>query len=60
MSDKTFKCVETVCGNAEFVVTKSEQEFFEKKKLSLPKRCPDCRERRRKEKEAQGGNGERR
>ena len=43
--DKTLKCVE--CGN-EFVFSASEQEFYAEKGLvNKPKRCPECRKKRR-------------
>ena len=45
--DKTLNCVE--CG-AEFTFTASEQEFFAGKGLTNdPKRCPECRQARRRQ-----------
>ena len=45
MEDKTLVCVD--CGD-EFVFTASEQEFFaEKGFTNEPKRCPDCRAKRK-------------
>lgn len=40
------KCKE--CGN-EFELTEKEEKFFIDRKLELPKRCKDCRVRRREE-----------
>ena len=31
----------------DFTVTEGEREFYEFKKLSLPKRCPACRKERK-------------
>ena len=43
--DKQLVCVE--CGK-EFTFTAGEQEFYEKKGFeNEPKRCPDCRGRKR-------------
>jgi hypothetical protein len=35
------------CGN-EFFMDYSEVHFFEKKELNLPKRCKECRNKRKK------------
>lgn len=35
------------CGN-EFTITVSEQNFYESKGLSLPKRCAECRAKRKR------------
>ncbi len=44
--DRTLTCVD--CG-AEFTFTASEQEFFsEKGYVNDPKRCPACREQRKR------------
>ena len=48
-TDMLLSCVE--CGRT-FVVTANEQIFFYTKHLANPKRCPECRQRRRE----QGGN----
>lgn len=48
-TDMLLDCVD--CGRT-FVITASEQSFFYSKHLSTPKRCPECRQRRRE----QGGN----
>lgn len=45
--DKTLKCKD--CGN-DFTFTGGEQAFFAKNNFTEPKRCPDCR---RKKKEQQ-------
>lgn len=34
------------CGN-EFVITASEQNFYESRELALPKRCESCRKARK-------------
>ena len=36
----------------DFVLTDGEIEFYRKKGLTLPKRCPECREKNKKEKNA--------
>ncbi|KKN73534.1 hypothetical protein LCGC14_0399760 [marine sediment metagenome] len=45
--DKTLTCADC---NKEFTWSASEQEFFAEKKFTPPKRCLDCRAKRRKEK----------
>ena len=42
------KCVEEVCGK-EFEIDQEEARFFQDKNLDLPKRCKECRARRREE-----------
>jgi hypothetical protein len=42
--DCTLGCVD--CGRA-FVFTAGEQLYFQSKKLSIPKRCPPCRLKRK-------------
>lgn len=49
MEDKTLTCKD--CG-AEFTFTAREQEFFKEKGFSEPQRCPECR--RRKKEQRQG------
>jgi hypothetical protein len=44
MEDRYIPCVD--CKNI-FIFTVGEQRFFNSKGLSLPKRCPDCRARRK-------------
>ncbi len=53
--DKLITCIEKGCGR-EFVFTKGEQEFFEKKGFPTPKRCPDCRKVARKRYNEKHGN----
>ncbi len=43
--DCTLRCVE--CGN-EFIFTGGEQLYFLSKQLSIPKRCPSCRLKRKR------------
>ncbi len=42
--DKILSCVD--CG-ADFIFSAGEQLFFSSKGLATPKRCPECRKRRR-------------
>ncbi len=44
IEDTLLRCVE--CGLT-FVFSTGERAFFISKSLSIPKRCPDCRRRRR-------------
>lgn len=44
----TKKCVD--CG-AEFEITSTELDFYSKNGLKIPKRCPECRKRRREQNE---------
>jgi hypothetical protein len=44
LQDITLKCVE---HNGEFVFTAKEQKFFKEKGFPKPKRCLDCRRKRR-------------
>jgi len=49
--DKTIKCID--CGN-EFVFTARDQAFYaEKGFTNEPKRCKECREKRKAEKRNQ-------
>lgn len=48
-------CVEQDCGSG-FTITAGEQEFFADKGMTLPKRCPSCRQKRKAEKLSRGGN----
>ena len=50
-----YNCVEPECGKA-FELTESEEKFFTDKELFIPKRCPDCRKKRREEKQAEMTN----
>ena len=49
--DKTIICAD--CGK-EFVFTAGEQEFYEQRGFTPPKRCKKCRERRERERKEQG------
>lgn len=52
--DKTIKCVD--CGK-EFVFTAREQEFYHEKGFTNePKRCKDCREKKKIERNNQFQN----
>lgn len=42
--DKEIKCID--CGSM-FSWTAQEQQYYASKRLSEPKRCPECRRRRR-------------
>jgi len=49
--DKTLTCED--CG-AEFAFTASEQEFYQERGFdNEPKRCPDCRAKRKSERQSQ-------
>lgn len=45
LTDQIVKCVD--CG-AGFILTSGERQFYVDRGLNLPKRCPECRGRRRK------------
>lgn len=49
LKERTINCVEC---KKDFKFTVGEQEFFLSKKLSQPKRCPECRKARKKNKES--------
>lgn len=42
----TKECIEETCGKA-FTTSVGEQEFYFSKEMPLPKRCKECRERRK-------------
>ncbi len=44
-NDKYLDCVECACP---FLWTASEQRFFHAKQLQTPRRCPSCREARKR------------
>lgn len=44
MEDKSIKCVDC---NETFVWTMKDQAFYEKKGFSPPKRCKDCRAKKK-------------
>jgi len=49
MADLTLKCIERDCGK-DFVITEKEQAWYASRTpvaLSLPKRCKECRQKRR-------------
>jgi len=48
LADKEINCAD--CGN-DFVFPASEQEFFQKKGFTDPKRCKPCRDKRKASKE---------
>jgi len=48
MESKTLTC--KICGS-EFEWSEAEQQFYIDRKLVEPKRCPDCRTKRKTDKE---------
>lgn len=52
MPDQTRTCIEDECGKA-FIITEKEAAWFQSRipPMSLPKRCSECRARRKKERE---------
>lgn len=44
--DKTITCIN--CGN-EFIFTAKDQAFYNEKGFNEPKRCKECREKRKAE-----------
>ena len=52
MQDKEIQCAD--CGRT-FLFTASEQEFFQGRGMSEPKRCKDCRQARKAQREGGGG-----
>jgi len=51
VEDKTITCVDC---NSPFTFTAGEQEFYEKKGFVLPKRCKDCRELKKRNRDEEG------
>lgn len=47
--DMVLQCQD--CGR-DYVVRAGEQEWYFKKELAIPKRCPECRQHRRQQSEA--------
>lgn len=48
--DKDLECIEKNCENeGSFVWPAGEQQFFHDKGLYTPKRCPDCRRKKREQ-----------
>lgn len=55
MADMQLKCID--CGN-DFTFLEKEQSFFAQKGLSQPKRCKDCRVKKRMQRDQNfQGNG---
>ena len=54
--DKTLECEDC---KGEFVWSAGEQEFFAEKGLVQPKRCRDCRQRRKQERQNRPCDGNR-
>ena len=52
MPDKTIKCVDC---KQDFTFTEGEQDFYAEREYTDPKRCKDCREKRKAEKGKKGG-----
>lgn len=42
--DQIIKCCDCAAG---FILTAGERQFYFDRKLNLPKRCPECRRKRR-------------
>jgi hypothetical protein len=53
MPDKTIRCSD--CGQS-FNFSQGEQEFFQQKGMSEPKRCKECRAAKKAERGGGGGN----
>lgn len=54
MADRTLVCKD--CGN-DFVFTEGEQEFFKEKGFENdPVRCPECRRKRKQQRNNRGFN----
>lgn len=49
MADRVIKCKE--CGG-EFVFTSGEQKFYSERGFTEPKRCKECREKRKAARES--------
>ena len=56
MADKTLTCSD--CGQS-FVFSQGEQEFFEQRGMSEPKRCKECRQAKKAERGGGGGRDNR-
>ncbi len=54
LKDKRLKCVD--CEES-FIFSSGEQLYFASKKLSVPKRCPGCRRKRRNSIVPENGGG---
>lgn len=44
------RCVEQDCRK-KYIITAGEQAFYAQKGFQLPRRCPDCRAKRKREKQ---------
>jgi CxxC-x17-CxxC domain-containing protein len=53
MSDRTLTCRD--CGQA-FEFTTGEQAFYQERGFSEPQRCPTCRQARKAQRQASGGD----
>ena len=54
MADKTITCAD--CGQP-FTFSQGEQEFFEQRGMSEPKRCKECRAAKKAQRGGGGGGG---
>lgn len=54
MEDKQIQCQD--CRRT-FTFTAGEQEFYQGRQMSEPKRCKECREARKADRESGGGGG---
>src|SRR6185503_15802666 len=55
--DRNIECIDC---HASFVFTAGEQEFYERKgSKEIPKRCKDCRDKRKARRDSGGGGSER-
>lgn len=59
LSNENFNDEYLVCEDCggEFLFTAEDQEFFNEKRFSAPKRCPDCRSSRKQARLNQRGGG---
>lgn len=48
LTDTKINCVDC---DVEFILSLGEQRWFKDKGFSMPKRCPDCRARRKEDRE---------
>lgn len=54
MSEEKLICKD--CDN-EFIIEEGEQKWYEEKKLNLPLRCKDCRQKRKEAKRLEETGG---
>jgi hypothetical protein len=54
MEDKTLTCAD--CGQP-FTFSAGEQQFFQERGMSEPKRCKECRQTRKANRDSGGGRG---